>query len=147
MNIYRVCGSRKQLCMDANCWKALTDTLESVLISLTWKQLWSLLFTASHLDGNLKFLAGGFSILELQSIKMIELDPVVSVFTVGLNIGKLYLWALMSCLAFSVGCFCLSLWNIIISNEVERKYKENWEKTVRRNKCVLSSFLVMYLEV
>lgn len=79
-------------------------TLESLLISLIWKRLW-LLFPAGHLDG--KFLAGEWSTLEQQSIKLMELGPVVSVLRVGLNIGELYLWALTSCLVFPVGCFYL----------------------------------------
>lgn len=43
---------------------------------------------ASHLVGNPDFLGGEFSVLELLNVKLIELDPVVSVLTVGLNIGN-----------------------------------------------------------
>lgn len=43
---------------------------------------------ASHLVGNLDFLGGEFSVLELRRMELIELDPVVSVLTVGLNIGS-----------------------------------------------------------
>lgn len=43
---------------------------------------------ASHLVGNPDFLGGEFSVLELLNVKLVELDPVVSVLTVGLNIGN-----------------------------------------------------------
>lgn len=80
-------------------------TLESLLISLTWKRLWLLLFPAGHLDGKLP--AGEWSILQRLSIKLMELGLVVSILRVGLNIDELYLWALTSYLVFSVSCFCL----------------------------------------
>lgn len=43
---------------------------------------------ASHLVSNPDLSGGEFSVLELQSVKLIEWDPVVSVLTVDLNIGS-----------------------------------------------------------
>lgn len=43
---------------------------------------------AHHLVGDPDFPGGEFSVLGLWGVKLIELDPVLSVLTVGLNIGN-----------------------------------------------------------
>lgn len=54
---------------------------------------------ASHLVGNPDFPGGGFSVVGLWSVKLIELDPVVSVLTLGLNIGNNINTLLMPCIS------------------------------------------------